>query len=297
MSGRVVVVGSVNIDRVFCCPALPAPGETVLASGAALGFGGKGGNQAAAAARFGAPTWLVAAVGDDGEGALAGADLRRFGVAVDYVRVVAGQPTGQAAVLTGPGGDNLIAVAGGANLALTGVDVRSALAGLGLAAGEVVLVSAEVAEEVAQECAAGGAAAGGRVIYNVAPARPLSGWVAEHRPLLVLNEVEAAQVGGVADAVEAAARLAGVSGGAVVTRGALGAVCAAGGAVEVVPAPVPPRVVDSTGAGDAFCGVLAAALAAGWPLLRAVRTAVAAGAYAVTAAGARGALPRPEDLR
>src|SRR6266496_4273769 len=142
MSDRVVVVGSVNVDRVFRCRALPVPGETVLADGMQVGFGGKGGNQAAAAARFGAVTWLVAAVGDDADGAAACADLRRFGVRTGQVRTVAGQPTGQAAVLTAADGGNAIAVAGGANLALTAADVDAALTALELAAGDVVLASA-----------------------------------------------------------------------------------------------------------------------------------------------------------
>ena len=279
MAGRVVVIGAVNVDRVFRCPELPAPGETVLAVSLTRGFGGKGGNQAAAAARFGARTWMVAAVGRDRDGAEAVEDLRRFGVDTGHVRAVADRETGQAAVFTAADGRNAIAVAAGANAALSARDVRSALADLRLTAGDVVLVSAEVAEGCAAAAAQACAAAAARMVYNLAPARPTAGWLARHRPLLVLNEVEAAQVAGV-----------------VLTLGARGARYLAANGSGEVPATAAPLVLDTTGAGDAFCGVLAAELAAGRPLRSAVATAVAAGTWAVGGAGARGALARPEDL-
>jgi ribokinase len=297
VAGRVAVIGALNVDRVFRCRTLPAAGETVLAVSLTRGFGGKGGNQAAAAARFGARTSMVGAVGGDADGAEAVDDLRRLGVDTGHVRVVAGRETGQAAVLTAADGRNAIVVAAGANAALSADDVGSALATLRLTAGDVVLASAEVAEECAAAAAEACSAAAARMIYNLAPARPVTGWVARHRPLLVLNEVEAAQAAGTADPAAAADVLARSAAGVVLTLGARGARYVVGAQWAEVPAPAAARVLDTTGAGDAFCGVLAAELAAGRALRAAVITSVAAGTWAVGAIGARGALARPGDLR
>ncbi|MFF7592565.1 PfkB family carbohydrate kinase [Kitasatospora purpeofusca] len=309
--GRVVAIGSVNIDRILRCPVLPAPGETVLAAGSAQGFGGKGANQAVAAAAMGAATCLVARVGADAEGRAALADLREAGVATDAVRTDADAPTGLAVVLVDPAGENSIVVVPGANARLTGAEVAQALAELALTSADTVLTSGEVPEECIRATASA-LPAGPRWIHNAAPAGILPDWSGPglRRPLLVANAVEAAQLTGrsaddagttgtadrTGDATAAtAAALAGLGDGAVVTLGAAGALVAAGGAVHRVPAPEV-TVVDTTGAGDVFCGALAARLSQGASLPEAAATAVAAGAFAVTALGARGALPRPADL-
>ncbi|MFJ4097067.1 PfkB family carbohydrate kinase [Kitasatospora sp. NPDC089913] len=314
--GRVVAIGSVNIDRILRCPVLPAPGETVLAAGSAQGFGGKGANQAVAAAAMGAPTWLVARVGSDAEGRAALADLRAAGVATDAVRTDPDAPTGLAVVLVDPAGENSIVVVPGANAGLTGTEVAQALAGLALTSADTVLTSGEVPEECIRATASA-LPAGPRWIHNAAPAGVLPDWSGPglRRPLLVANAVEAAQLTGrsaattvdTADTADTtgdrrpdgtattAAALAALGDGAVVTLGAAGALVAAGGALHRVPAPEV-AVVDTTGAGDVFCGALAARLAQGASLPEAAATAVAAGSFAVTALGARGALPRPADL-
>ncbi|MDY0815259.1 PfkB family carbohydrate kinase [Kitasatospora purpeofusca] len=324
--GRVVAIGSVNIDRILRCPVLPAPGETVLAAGSAQGFGGKGANQAVAAAAMGAPTCLVARVGADPEGRAALDDLRAAGVATDAVRTDPDAPTGLAVVLVDPAGENSIVVVPGANARLTGAEVAQVLAGLALTSADTVLTSGEVPEECIRATAAA-LPAGPRWIHNAAPAGVLPDWSGPglRRPLLVANAVEAAQLTGrsAADAATTtgdtattgdtgttgtatthgtgngtattATALAALGDGAVVTLGAAGALVAAGGALHHVPAPEV-AVVDTTGAGDVFCGALAARLAQGASLPEAAATAVAAGAFAVTALGARGALPRPADF-
>ncbi|KJY29930.1 PfkB family carbohydrate kinase [Streptomyces sp. NRRL S-495] len=315
--GRVVAVGSVNIDRILRCPVLPAPGETVLAAGSAQGFGGKGANQAVAAAAMGAPTCLVARVGADAEGRAALADLRAAGVATDAVHTDPDAPTGLAVVLVDPAGENSIVVVPGANARLTGAEVAQVLADLALTSADTVLTSGEVPEECIRATASA-LPAGPRWIHNAAPAGVLPDWSGPglRRPLLVANAVEAAQLtgrpapgaeatdhtdrtdgtDGTGDATATTATaLAALGDGAVVTLGAAGALVAAGGALHRVPAPEV-AVVDTTGAGDVFCGALAARLAQGASLPEAAATAVAAGAFAVTALGARGALPRPADL-
>ncbi|WP_327683147.1 PfkB family carbohydrate kinase [Kitasatospora sp. NBC_00458] len=310
--GRVVAVGSVNIDRILRCPALPAPGETVLVTDSAQGFGGKGANQAVAAAAMGAPTHLVAKVGADADGRAALADLRGAGVGTGTVLTDPDAPTGQAVVVVDPSGENSILVVPGANARLTGAEVAEALAALALTAADTVLTSGEVPEE----CILATAAAlppGPRWIHNAAPAGRLPDWTGpgRRRPLIVANSVEAAQLtgtgtgtrphdpshGAAQDAAVGATALAlaALGEGAVITLGAAGALVAVDGAVHRVPAPVV-TVVDTTGAGDVFCGALAARLAHGVPLPAAAATAAGAGAFAVTAAGARGALPRPADL-
>ncbi|MFJ8436470.1 PfkB family carbohydrate kinase [Kitasatospora sp. NPDC094019] len=305
-AGRVVAIGSVNIDRILRCPVLPAPGETVLAEGSDQGFGGKGANQAVAAAAMGAPTHLVARVGDDAEGGAALADLRAAGVATDAVRVDPDAPTGLAVVLVDPAGENSIVVVPGANARLTGAEVARALAELALTSADTVLTSAEVPEECVRATASA-LPAGPRWIHNAAPAGTLPDWSGPglRRPLLVANAVEAAQLTGRStdpdadgagdDTAATATALAALGDGAVITLGAAGALVAAGGALQHLPAPAV-AVVDTTGAGDVFCGALAARLARGATLPEAAATAVAAGALAVTALGARGALPRPADL-
>ncbi|WP_030396928.1 PfkB family carbohydrate kinase [Kitasatospora purpeofusca] len=313
--GRVVAIGSVNIDRILRCPVLPAPGETVLAAGSAQGFGGKGANQAVAAAAMGAPTCLVARVGADAEGRAALADLRAAGVATDAVRTDPDAPTGLAVVLVDPAGENSIVVVPGANARLTGAEVARALAELALTSADTVLTSGEVPEECIRATASA-LPAGPRWIHNAAPAGVLPDWSGpgRRRPLLVANAVEAAQLTGRSahadgtaaagtdgsdtdgsDTARTAAALAALGDGAVVTLGAAGALVSAGGALHRIPAPEV-AVVDTTGAGDVFCGALAARLAQGASLPEAAATAVAAGAFAVTALGARGALPRPADL-
>ncbi|MFI5648695.1 PfkB family carbohydrate kinase [Kitasatospora sp. NPDC051705] len=321
--GRVVVIGSVNTDRILRCPVLPAPGETVLAADATRGFGGKGANQAVAAARMGAATHLVAKVGGDADGRAALADLQGAEVETGAVLTHPDAPTGEAIVMVDPGGENSIVVVPGANAHLTAAEVTAALAALRPRPLDVVLTSGEVPAECIRATAAALAGADTRWVHNAAPAGALPDTgPAGRRPLIVANAVEARQLTGAPTVEEAARILAGTGhrpgrdggdgtgstdgtgsaaarsgrvAGAVLTLGADGALVAADGRLTRLPAPAV-RVVDTTGAGDVFCGALAAGLARGTALPEAAAAAVAAGAFAVTALGARGALPRPADL-
>ena len=290
-AGRVLVVGSVNLDTVLHCDHLPGPGETVLAEAMSSGFGGKGANQAVAAARLGARVTLVAAVGDDDAGAAALADLNTEGVDTGGVVVVPGEPTGRATVLVDPAGENAIVVTPGANAALTAATVTEQLARLAPGPRDVLLVSGEVPVE----CAEAAIRTGVTAVYNLAPFRGLHDWLADLRPIVVVNETEAAQAAGTARPADAAAHLGALFGAVVVTRGAAGALLVAGSDVDSVAA-VRVEPVDTTGAGDAFCGALASVLAAGRPLRAAVAAAVRAGTIAVTGPGARGRLATAADL-
>ncbi|MFI9331493.1 ribokinase [Kitasatospora sp. NPDC052868] len=300
-----MAIGSVNTDRILRCPVLPAPGETVLAVSATRGFGGKGANQAVAAATMGAPTHLVAKVGADTDGAEALADLRNARVGADTVLTDPAAPTGQAVVMVDPHGENSIVVVPGANARLSPAEVTEALAALRLTPADVLLTSGEVPADCVRAAAAA-LPAGTRWVHNAAPAGTLPTLVGR-RPLIVANTVEAHQLTGANTAAAAggttgtavAEALAALGDGAVVTLGGEGALVAEGGRggrTSRVPAPRV-TVVDTTGAGDVFCGALAAELARGVPLAEAVATAVGAGAFAVTALGARGALPTPADVR
>jgi ribokinase len=293
-----VVVGSVNVDLVVTLPRIPGPGETVGGGTFARHHGGKGGNKASAVARLGVDCRLVACVGDDDEGRSALAALRADGVDCGDVGVV-GAHTGIASILVDAGGDNLIALAAGANAVLTADLARDAARRL-LGAGDVLLADLEVPLE--SVCAAAEVAreVGAVVVLDPAPAMPLPPGLLRQCAVLTPNQHE---VGLLADApgrpddgddTDGAAatgvrRLleAGV-GAVVVTRGAAGC--------DVYTQGVPPwhhpavavDVVDTTGAGDAFAAGLAAALARGEGLDRAVHAGTAAGAATAAAAGARG---------
>lgn len=257
-----MAVGAVNIDRLLRCPVLPSPGETVLVTSVKEGFGGKGGNEAVAAA-MGTATDLVAKGGGDADGLKALANLRSASVGVDTVITEVSTPTGQALVMVDPDGVNSIAVISGANTLLSAQDVTDALTVLRPLAGDVILTSGEIPLPCLQ-AVAGFLAPGTRWVHNAAPAGILPAWPQDNRPLLVVNEVEARQLTGAADARAAAQILAEAASDAVVTLGGDGALVAQEGLCEHIPTPVV-TVVDTTGAGEVFCGVLAAVLAHGSP--------------------------------
>lgn len=272
--GRVVVLGSLNIDLVAAVDRHPRPGETVLAQEDLRRYaGGKGANQAVAAAEAGAQVALVGAVGDDDGGRAYLARLRQRGIDVSGVRVVPGQPTGQAWITVSDlDAENMIVVVPGANAHLGEVDLQ-------LADGDVLLVQLEVPMAVVAAAAAHAQAAGARVVLNAAPYAALPPDLSAVADPVVVNEHEALLL---ADSGVVPRSL-------LVTFG--GAGCSWDGK-EHEGTPVPEdELVDSTGAGDAFCGALAAALADGAGREDAVRLASAAGAAAVRRAGAQ---PDPE---
>ena len=296
---RVTVLGSLNMDISVTVPRLPEPGATVLGSAARFTPGGKGANQAVAAARLGAGVRMAGCVGDDDFGRRLLAALREEGVGHDGVRVTADAPTGLAMISVDHAGENIITVAPGANHEVGDAEIAAASQ-----AGRSTSWSSAPRSRCPRSRRPSAKSGAARCILNLAPAppearagssRPASDW-------LVVNETEAGAVlgrpvRGLAEAGEAAAAL--LTAGArhaVVTAGAHGAALAgprrrAGtiGAFRV-------DAVDTVGAGDTFVGALAVALAAGIPAAEAVRAAAAAGATAATRPGAQAGMPRPADI-
>jgi ribokinase len=288
MPGSVLVIGSINADLVVTLDRLPEAGETVTGGRFARHGGGKGANQAVAAARAGARVRFAGAVGDDDLGAAAIDELAAEGVDVGAIARLDGEPTGVALIAVDREGRNQIAVASGANARVDAALVARALAAAPLAARDVVLLGFEVPDEAVVAGARAAAEAGARAILNPAPARDLPEGLLDHGVLLTPNGLEAAALTGETEPAAAARALAGrANAPVIVTVGADGALLAgADGIVEIAAAEV--DVVDTTGAGDAFNGVLAAGLAAGDALEDAARAAVAAASASVRRAGARG---------
>jgi ribokinase len=299
MSGRVIVVGSVNVDLVVTVERLPARGETVIGGRFARHHGGKGGNQAVAAARLGAPTTFVGAVGGDDFGDAARAALRAEGVDVANVVTLPDEATGVALILVDASGENCIAVASGANAALTSVQVRAALRRLTLVAGDVVLVGHEIRTGATHEALRLARLAGATAILNPAPAGGLGKATLDLADILTPNEGELATLAGADGRPSAqAGRLLGAEPGrraVLVSLGDRGALLASGRRARVILAPKV-EAVDTVGAGDALNGALAAGLAAGLELAEASRRAVVAASLAVTRAGAREGMPTARAL-
>jgi ribokinase len=331
-TGTVVVVGSINVDQVVTVARLPRPGETLIGTGMVLLPGGKGANQAVAAARRGASTVMVGAVGDDVHAAAATPLLTESGVDTSRVAVVSG-PTGLAVVSVGDDAENTIVVVPGAN-ASVGRDAVERHADV-LRSAAVVVLQGEIPADGIEHAAR---LATGRVLLNLAPVVAVDAEVVRLADPLVLNEHEgrlllaalegeaeaakaaelgeeavsslslfsAAPEGGPVDsdeglgdardadaAVVTALRQNGVP-SVVLTRGSAGAIVSDSSGLHHVASP---RVaaVDSSGAGDAFVGALAARLAAGATLLEAAHEAVRVGAFSVTGAGTQPSYPRLGD--
>jgi ribokinase len=271
-AGTVVVVGSVNADYVVTADRLPSRGETVTGGRLGRHQGGKGANQAVAAARAGAAVRLVGAVGDDEDGRAALEALRREGVDVEGVATV-DEPTGAALIVVDRDGDNQIAVASGANHAFGLERLEHALRGRP----GVLLTCFEVPDAAVEGALQAAGERGWRLVVNPAPARPLPEGVRRSGAVLTPNAGEWDELG-----------RTGAGGPVAVTLGADGVDLHEEGAGPTRIAAPRVDVVDTTGAGDVFNGALAAALAQGEPLADAVRRGVEAAAQAVTRPGARG---------
>ncbi|MEV0890360.1 ribokinase [Promicromonospora sp. NPDC050262] len=299
MTGQVVVVGSANVDLVVDVPRHPAGGETILGGDLRRTPGGKGANQAVAAARAGgADTTFVGALGRDESGELLLASLAGAGVRTDTVERV-DAPTGTALITVSPDGENAIVVAPGAN---SRVRVGAAQARR-IAAADVVLAQLEIPLDTVI-AAARERRAGALFVLNAAPSRDLPDALWDQLDVLVVNEHEAADLAGAGSGAAtpeelAAALLARVP-AVVVTLGVAGSLVAERGADAVRVPAAKVAAVDTTGAGDTYCGVLAASLAgsgrAGSGLLRAAHLAGSAGALAVTRPGAQDAVPDAADV-
>jgi ribokinase len=295
----VFVLGSINQDFVLKVERRPNPGETVTNAELSTGSGGKGANQAAAAALLGASVTFLGRVGDDEFGEPLVRALGEKGIDTTLVKRVSGESTGAAFITVTPDGENAITVAPGANRSLTPEDADAASEAIGDA--RVLVAQMEIPVETVLRAVEISAKRGTRALVNLAPTFEVPRELLEKLDPLVVNEHEAAfllgsEVVGVEGALSAAPGLLLLGPrSAVITVGEAGAVFASGDSGRHLPAPKV-GVVDTTGAGDAFVGALAVKLARDASLEEAVAYAVRAGAAAVTREGAQGALPTPETV-
>ncbi|MGH3321062.1 MAG: ribokinase [Streptosporangiaceae bacterium] len=299
-AGRVVVVGSINADLVVRVEHHPRPGETVLGGDVHRYPGGKGDNQAVAAARLGADVAFVGCVGSDEAGGMLAANLRDAGVDPRTLRVDDGAPSGVALIDVEAAGENTIVVSPGANMRVAPGHVDAAFDALGDVA--VACLQCELPPETVHHAARAAAGRGVRVVLNAAPPMPLEADVLSVCDPLVVNVHEAAYLlggsvregdGGAERTVERLRRRGPRS--VVVTLGKGGAVGHDRRGVFRLPAPAV-EALDTTGAGDAFTGALAARLAEGSDLREATAFAVKVGAAAVRAHGAQGSFPTRDEI-
>ena len=286
---RVIVVGSINQDVKVTVDRFPQPGETLSGSSLTYSLGGKGANQAAAAAHSGATVAFVGAVGSDPSGQRLRSDLASHGVDVTHLREVEG-PSGTALITVATSGENTIILDAGANATVT---VKPAKASLFPSPADIVVLQAEVPAEANAAALAWAHSFGARVLLNLAPARPTDADFMAHVDILVVNETEAGLTLGMpspaspTEAIGIARALRGLGPKHVmVTLGADGAAWASGREAGHCPALTLGEAVDTTGAGDACVGALAAAMALGKPFDEAVADGIRAGSTAVLAPGA-----------
>jgi ribokinase len=282
----IVVFGSINIDLIIAAPTLPAPGETVIGDSYRLAPGGKGANQALAAARDGARVMLVGAVGKDGFADSALALLRAAGVELSLTES-AGRPTGCAAITVAANGENMITVAAGANRLARADRVPDAVLG----PDTIVLMQMEVPPAEVARLIERAKDRGCRVMLNLAPALPLPADLLRQIDVLVANESEAASLDRAPADLAVACRLV-----LAVTRGERGASAYLPDGSEIAVPALAVAAVDTTGAGDTFVGVLAAALDAHLPLDQALRRASIAAGLSCLAPGAQPSMPMRAEI-
>lgn len=280
-------MGSTNMDVVFDVERMPAPGETLLAADAARHPGGKGLNQAVASARAGAPTTFIGAAGNDPFGDALVEAMDSAGVSRQLVRR-SDQDSGQAFILVDRTGENMIVVASGANATMTALTDAEANS---VAGARVLLMQLELPTAVVTEAASVARKSGGTVILNAAPAAQLSDELIGLLDYLVVNEHEACLIGGSENLAEASRALAGRVPHLIVTQGARGSDVYAAGEFVTTVTPPPVTAVDTTGAGDTYCGALAVAVSENMPLADAVRFATTASALSVEVEGAAASIP------
>ncbi|WP_456283792.1 ribokinase [Microbacterium sp. JZ101] len=289
MTGRIIVVGSLNLDTTLRVDRLPEPGETVHSEAVVHAPGGKGANQAVAASLLGGRVGLIGAVGDDDAGRMLTAAAVAAGVDVTGVRRVPVR-TGQATIIVDRDAENVIVVDGGANACVDPVRVRE-----DLVAADVVVTGNEVSDAVVIAAAERAASVGAIVVHNPSPFRPLP----ERMPcpqVLVVNEHEFALCGGVLEPSTRRLPPAFDEAAVVVTRGAHGALVFEDGVVTEIPA-IRVEPVDTSGCGDAFLGAVVERIAAGCSIVEAVESAVLVGAVAATREGTQSSYPSASELR
>jgi ribokinase len=291
-AGRVLVIGSINLDTVLSVDRLPEPGETVIAHGLREALGGKGQSQAIAAARFGSATRLAGAVGSDSAGDLARQELAAAGVDISLVRL-SSRPTGRAVVCVDSSAENSIVVSRGANedlQALRDVDREAILSA------DVVLTQLEAGTDVAFEAILFAHENGIRVVLNAAPASAIPERILRCVDFFIVNRVEILEFGATSDIDQCAAALAEIVGHVLVTLGS------EGGRLYRKNEPVlrlqglTIEPVDTTGSGDAVCGVFAAALAQSLAAPDAFQRALVAGSLAALGHGNAPSIPTREVI-
>jgi len=283
-----VVLGSANVDLVTSVDIAPRPGETVSGRTFRRYAGGKGANQALAAARAGAQVTFLGAVGGDEHGRLVLDTLAASGVSVDAVKIRADVPTGIANVVVEAGGENAIIVVAGANATMTSLDDRHCSA---IADAEFLLLQFELPPAIVEQAAAFADSHGVKVVLTPAPVREISEALRGDTWMLVANGHEAFALAGRDDVMEAGTLLAEQFARVLITRGERGSTLFEVGREPVTVEALPTRVVDTTGAGDTFVGALSTALGEGCPPIVAMRWASAAAACCVAGHGSSESIP------
>jgi ribokinase len=284
-----LVLGSANRDYTVVVDRHPLPGETVLGGALLVAMGGKGANQAVAAAKAGAKPSFVGAVGTDSVGADILSELTGRGVDVTLTRRVAA-PSGVALITVSHDGENTIVVAPGANAELDATEIAGAIAGV-VTPDTVLLCQLEISPDVVSAAATEIEHVGGRFVLNLSPSRYVSPKLLAFADPVILNESEASDlansvIDSPTDAITVATRLLATCRSVVITLGGDGAIVADTSGVSHLPAQRV-TVVDTTGAGDAFAGALAASLAAGHSLAQSAAAGISAGSAAVQYPGAQ----------
>ncbi|MEM7791611.1 MAG: ribokinase [Verrucomicrobiota bacterium] len=296
---KIVVIGSSNTDIVIKSRSLPKPGETVLGEDYLMNPGGKGANQAVAAAKLGGSVAFIAKVGDDDFGRGARQNFARFGIDVSHISIDPDKPSGVAAIMVDDAGENSISVAPGANNALGVSEVKDALPVI--EAANVVLLQLESPLETVEFAIRSSRGLGKTVILNPAPACALPGEFIAQLDVITPNETEAEILSGIpVKSIEGARKAAEVLKAmgvraVVLTLGARGAFVLSDAFDGLIPVE-PADAIDTTAAGDTFNGALAVALAEGRAIEHAVAFANRAGAISVTRMGAQASAPFREEL-
>ncbi|PXX38560.1 ribokinase [Undibacterium pigrum] len=299
MKPRITVVGSVNMDLVFRTPRMPAVGETLHGHEFCQIPGGKGANQAVAAARQGAQVSFIGAVGDDGFGSFSRDCLAAEGMELSHLARVAGTATGVAGILVDDSGSNSIVLAAGANATLTAAQVEAATAAI--AGAQLLVCQLETPLPTVTRAIEIARAQGVKVILNPAPAQDLTDALLAQVDYLILNETEASQLSGITVTDQISAKAASEQilqrGTATVllTMGEHGALITDEAGSQFIPA-VKVDVVDTTAAGDTFVGAFAVGLANGLSVLDASREAQYTAALTVTKLGAQTSIPQRQQV-
>jgi len=300
MAARVAVVGSMNMDLVVQTPQFPKPGETVIGSDLLTIPGGKGANQAVAAARLGANVAMIGRVGDDLFGRQLQDNLAADQIDLRHVMVTPETASGVALIVVDENGQNSIVVSSGANARVTVADVESAAETITTA--DVLVLQLEIPLKAVTRAGQLARQSGVQVILNPAPATKLPAELLALVDILIPNESETTTITGLPSEsreeieVAAADLMAAGVGSVILTLGEKGAFLAQEGTTRHIPALIVEQVVDTTAAGDAFAGAMAVRWAEGASLVAAARFGCAAGAIAATRAGAQPSIPRRHEL-